>query len=40
MYSSSTKFIYDEPEMTLTYFSTMSNFAKFVFELILGPDIR
>ena len=31
----------DDPELTLTYFTTMSNFAKLVFfVLIVGPDIR
>ena len=41
MYSSSTKFfVSDDPELTLTRFKTMSNLAKLVFVLIVGPDIR
>ena len=41
MYSSSNKvYINDDTEETLTYFKTMSNFAKLVFVLIVGPDIR
>ena len=35
-----TVFINNDPELTLTYFTTMSNFAKLVFALIVGPDIR
>ena len=31
---------YDDPELALTHFKTMSNFAKLVFVLILAPDIR
>ena len=31
--------VYD-PELTLTYFTTMSNLSKLVFVLIVGPDIR
>ena len=30
----------DDSELTLTYFTTMSNLAKLVFVLILGTDIR
>ena len=33
-------YINDDPEFTLTYFTTMSNLAKLVFVLIVGPDIR
>ena len=33
-------YINDDPELTLTYFTTMSNLAKLVFVLIVGPDIR
>ena len=40
MYSSSTKFINDDPELTMTYLTTMSYLAKHVFELTVGPDIR
>ena len=32
--------INDNPELTLTYFTTMSNLMKLVFVLIVGPDIR
>ena len=32
--------INDDPELTLTHFMTISNFAKLVFVLIVGPDIR
>ena len=32
--------INDDPELTLTYFITMSNLAKLVCVLIIGPDIR
>ena len=32
--------INDDPELTLTYFTTISNLAKLVFVLIVGPDIR
>ena len=35
-----TVYINDDPELTLTYFTTMSNLAKLVFVLIIGPDIR
>ena len=31
-------YINDDPEFTLTYFTTMSDLAKLVFAL--GPDIR
>ena len=30
--------INDVPEFTLTYFTTMSNFAKLIFVLIVGPE--
>ena len=33
-------FINDDPELTLTYFTTVSNLAKLVFVLIVGPVIR
>ena len=33
-------YINDDPELTLTHFTTISNFAKLVFVLIVGPDIR
>ena len=33
-------YINDNPELTLTYFTTMSNLAKLVFVLTVGPDIR
>ena len=33
-------YINDDPELTLTYFKTMSNLAKLVIVLIVGPDIR
>ena len=33
-------YINDDPELTLTYFTTMFNLAKLVFVLIVGPDIR
>ena len=33
-------YINDAPELTLTHFMTISNFAKLVFVLIVGPDIR
>ena len=32
--------INDDPEVTLTYFKTMSNLAKLVFVLTVAPDIR
>ena len=31
--------INDDPELTLTYLTTMSNLAKIVFVLTVGPDI-
>ena len=41
MYSSSIQvYINDDPELTLTDFKTMSNFAKLVFVLTVAPDIR
>ena len=33
-------YIHDDPELSLTYFTTMSNLAKIYFVLIVGPDIR
>ena len=33
-------YINDDPAMTLTYFTAMSNLAKLVFVLLVGPDIR
>ena len=33
-------YINDDPELTLTHFKTMSNLAKLVFVLTVGPDIR
>ena len=33
-------YINDDPELTMTYFKTMSNFAKLVYVLIVAPDIR
>ena len=33
-------YINDDPELTMTYFKTMSNFAKLVFVLTVAPDIR
>ena len=32
-------YINDDPKLTLTYFMTMSNLAKLVIVLIVGPDI-
>ena len=32
-------YINDDPELTLTYFTTMSNLGKLVCLLIVGPDI-
>ena len=32
--------INDDPELNLTYFTTMSNLEKLVFVLIVGPDTR
>ena len=32
--------INDDPELTLTHFKTMSNLAKLVFVLTVGPDIK
>ena len=34
-----TVYINDDPELTVTYFKTMSNLAKLVFVLVVGPDI-
>ena len=31
-------YINDDPVLTLTYFTIMSNLAKLVFVLIVGPD--
>ena len=33
-------YVNDDPELTMTYLTTMSNLAKFVFVLMVGPDIR
>ena len=33
-------YLNDDTELTLTYFKLMSNFAKLVFVLIVGTDIR
>ena len=33
-------YIYDDPELTLTYFTTRSNLALLVFVFIVGSDIR
>ena len=33
-------YINDDPELTLTYFTTRSNLALFVFVFIVGPDTR
>ena len=35
-----TVYINDDPEFTMTYFKTMSIFAKLVFILTVAPDIR
>ena len=35
-----TGYIKDDPELTLIYFKAMSNLAKLVFVLMVGPDIR
>ena len=35
-----TVYINDDPELTLIYFTTMSNLEKLVFVLIVGPDTR
>ena len=32
--------INDDPVLTMTYFTTMSNLAELVFVLIIGPDFR
>ena len=32
--------INDDPKLILTYFTTLSNLAKIVFVLTVGPDIR
>ena len=32
-------YINDDPELTSTYFTPMSNWAKIVFVLTVGPDI-
>ena len=37
---SSKVYINDDPELTFTYFMTMSNLSKLVFVLVVGPDIR
>ena len=33
-------YINDDPGLTLTFFTTISNLAKLGFVLIVGPDIR
>ena len=33
-------YINDDPELTLTHFTKMSNLTKVVFVLKVGPDIR
>ena len=33
-------YINDDPELTLTYLTTMYNLAKLVFVRIVGPDTR
>ena len=33
-------YIDDDPEMTLTYFTAVSNLAKLVSVLIVGPNIK
>ena len=33
-------YINDDPELTLTHFKTMSNFAKHLFVITVAPDIR
>ena len=33
-------YINDDPQLTLPHFKTMSNLAKLVFVLTVGPDIR
>ena len=33
-------YINDDPELTLTHFKTISNFAKLVLVLTVAPDIR
>ena len=33
-------YINDAPELTVTHLKTISNLAKLVFVLIVGPDIR
>ena len=33
-------YVNDDPELTLTHFKTVSNFAKLVFVLTVAPDIR
>ena len=33
-------YINDDPKLTLTHFKTMSNLAKLVFVLTVGPVIR
>ena len=33
-------YINDDPELTMTHVTTISNFAKLVFVLTVGPDIR
>ena len=35
-----TVYINDDPELTLTFCTAMSNLARLVFVLMLGPEIR
>ena len=35
-----TVYINDDPEVTFTYFTAMSNLAKLIFVLMVGPDMR
>ena len=35
-----TVYVNDDPELTLTYFTAISNLEKLVFVLIVGLDIR
>ena len=33
-------YINNDPELTLAYFTTMSNLGRLAFAFIIGPDIR
>ena len=35
-----TVYINDDPEVTFAYFTAMSNLAKIIFVLMVGPDMR